>query len=188
LIVLNVGGGSRYLPPEYKGWDQDLLDIDPEVKPDILCDAKNMRTIKKKYDAVLCSHNLEHFYRHEVPQVLDGIRHVLKEDGFADIRVPNLNALVEAVHKGGLDIDDPWYDIGNGTKISFHDVLYGWGKVMKQGNLFYSHKCGFTEKSLGKELTRAGFKTVLTASDGMNVNAYAFKGKPTASQKRQLGI
>jgi ubiquinone/menaquinone biosynthesis C-methylase UbiE len=188
VIVLNVGGGGRHLPKEYEGWDQDLLDIDPKVEPDILCDAKDMRKITKKYDAVFCSHNLEHFYRHEVPQVLGGFQHVLKNDGFAHIIVPDLSSLVEAIAKGGLDIDDPYYHLGDGTKISFHDVLYGWGRVMKQGNLFYAHKCGFTEKSLSRELTRAEFHKVMTASDGHNIHAYAFKQNPTSAQKRQLGL
>ena len=32
MKVLNVGGGaSRYLPPEYDGWEQDLLDIEAGV-------------------------------------------------------------------------------------------------------------------------------------------------------------
>jgi hypothetical protein len=37
--VLNVGGNSKSipLPGIYQGWDQIWLDIDPAVKPDVLC-------------------------------------------------------------------------------------------------------------------------------------------------------
>ena len=56
MRVLNVGGGTnRQLPKQYAGWEQDVLDIDPNVKPDILCDAKLMRKLPAaKYDAVFC--------------------------------------------------------------------------------------------------------------------------------------
>jgi hypothetical protein len=189
VIVLNVGGGAgRELPPIYKGWEQDLLDIDPEVKPDVCCDAKEMRKLKSaKYDAVYCSHNLEHFYRHDVPVVLGGMHHVLKDTGFAHISVPDVIALMEAVVKGNRDIEDTWYPIP-GSAISFHDVLYGWNKVMAQGNLYYAHKCGFSEKSLGKALRAAQFRSVHVARDGMNLHAFAFKTKPTEAKLRSLGI
>ena len=59
---------------------------------------------------------------------------------------------------------------------------------MSGGNLFYAHKCGFTEKSLGRVLSRVGFKKVVTATDGMNLHAYAFKTKPSSTQVRQLGL
>ncbi len=107
--VLNVGGGpTRDLPIFYKGWTQVLLDIDPQVKPDVVCDAKQMGKLPRgAYDAVYCSHNLEHFYRHEVPNVLAGFQHVLKADGFAHIMVPDMNAVFEALKD--RDINDTWY-------------------------------------------------------------------------------
>ena len=188
LRVINVGGGgSREIPAFYKGWDQDILDIDPAVKPDILCDAKKMRTLKAgKYDAVFCSHNLEHFYKHEVPAVLDGFMHVLKPEGFAQIAVPDMTSLFEAVK--GRDIDETWYTVPAGN-ISFHDVIYGWGKMVGSGNEFFSHKCGFTEKSMTKVLTKAGFKKVFTAVDPAgNLHAYAFKVPPSKSLMQRLGI
>lgn len=186
MKVLNVGGGaSRDLPSFYRGWDQILLDIDPAVKPDIVCDAKNLGTIKDKFDAVFNSHNLEHFYRHDVPVVLRGFVHVLKPTGFAQIAVPDMETLFEAIR--GRDIMDTYYTC-NGGPISFHDVIYGWNKPMSQGNLFYSHKCGFTEKSISKALISAGFKKVFTATENGNLHAYAFKSSPTKTQLTRLGI
>lgn len=190
MRVLNVGGGaSRNLPAIYKGWDQDLLDIDPGVRPDIVCDAKALRTLPAaRYDAVHCSHNLEHFHRHDVPAVLGGFWHVLKQGGFAHISVPDIKALMVAMLQGNRDIDDTWYMAGSNA-ISFHDVLYGWGRMMAQGNLYYAHKTGFTEKSLGKVLRAARFATVMTAADGAgNLHAFAFKAKPTREKLRGLGL
>jgi predicted SAM-dependent methyltransferase len=189
VIVLNVGGGaSREIPATYKGWDQRLLDIDPSVKPDICCDAKDMGKLKaSSFDAVYCSHNLEHFYRHDVPVVLSGFHHVLKQDGFAQIAVPDVMALMREVVEGKRDVMDTWYRAPSGP-ISFHDVLYGWNQAMEAGNIFYSHKCGFSEKSLGEALREAGFTSIYTSSDGMSLHAYAFKRRPTEARRRTLGI
>lgn len=182
--VLNVGGGGRYLPPRYKGWEQVLLDIDPVVKPDVCCDALKMNTLKAQtYDAVYCSHTVEHFYRHDVHRLLRGFGHVLKPNGFADIAVPNLRHLIESVN--GHELDDIWYESPAGP-ISFHDVLYGHGRYMAQGNLYYSHKCGFTKVSLTKELFAAGFSHVAAFEQETNLFAYAFLKKPSAAQAAML--
>jgi predicted SAM-dependent methyltransferase len=186
VIVLNVGGGtSRDLPKQFKGWDQHILDIDPAVNPEVLCDAKEMRKLKSgKYDAIFCSHNLEHFYKHEVPIVLDGFTHVLKPAGYAQIIVPDLMHMFECIVKGNQDIDDVWYTAS--APVRFHDVLYGWDAMMKQGNQYYAHKCGFSEKSLTKALNKH-FKHVYTATDGIgNIFAYAFKATPTKEQRKCL--
>lgn len=79
--VLNVGGNSKAiaLPPIFDGYEHLLLDIDPTGKPDLLCDARELTsTPAAQYDAVYCSHNLEHYFRHDVPRVLAGFIHVLK--------------------------------------------------------------------------------------------------------------
>ena len=188
MIVLNVGGGAgREIPAIYGGWDQHVLDIDPAVKPDVCCDAKEMRKLRRsKYDAVYSSHFLEHCYRHDVPVVLDGFRHVLKDSGFAHIRVPDIISVMECVIKGNRDIEDTWYKLP-GANVSFHDVVYGWNKVMKEGNLYYAHKCGFSDKSLARAL-RAEFESVHVAKDGMNLHAFAFKKKPSEAKLRSVGI
>lgn len=187
--VLNVGSGdSLYLPPIYRGWEQVRLDIDPAVKPDVVCDAKEMRRLKgNEYDSVFCSHTLEHFYRHEVPGVLAGLAHVLKPDGFVYVTVPDLQAVMEAVVKGGRDIDETWYQ-SNGGPISFHDVLYGWSKQMAHGNLYYAHHTGFSAKGLAKAMRAVGMVKVLTACDGSSIHAYGFKSKPSKAMLKRLGI
>ena len=186
--VLNVGGGGRDLPALYKDYEQKLLDIDPNVQPDICADAKDMCKLKAgQFDAVYCSHTLEHFYRHDVSRVLAGFRHVLKPYGFAHIAVPDVLMLMEIMVKGGQDIEETWY-VSPGGPISFHDVLYGWNKAMANGNLFYAHKCGFSEKSLGDALKRARFPHVMTAVGDGNIVAFAFKSNPSPERLRNLGI
>lgn len=183
--VLNVGGGAgRQLPQRYAGWQQVLLDIDANVKPDVCCDALQMNKLKAAtYDAVYCSHTIEHFYRHDVNRLLRGFVHVLKPTGFADVAVPNLKNLVESVN--GHDLDDIWYESPSGP-ISFHDVLYGHGRYMASGNLYYAHKCGFTKASLTKELFGAGFAYIAALEQDSNLIAYAFLKKPSAAQAALL--
>jgi hypothetical protein len=187
--VLNVGGGgSRDLPTLYREWRQDLLDIDPIVKPDICCDAKDLKTLPRgTYDAVFCSHNLEHFYHHEVPIVLAGMRHVLKRNGFLHCAVPDVAALMEAVVQGKKDIMDIWYTVPAGP-IRFHDVLYGWSKEVMRGNQYYCHRTNFTEKSFTHVLSLAHFTQIYTARDGYNLTAFAFLQLPSAAQRKECGL
>lgn len=175
MRVLNVGGGYKpTLPPAYDGWKQDVLDIDPDTQPDVCCDAREMLTLPPQtYDAVFCSHTLEHFYKHDVPKVLAGFRHVLKADGVAHISVPNLPSAFAAMRASNLDLHDIWYRTSTNAPITFHDTFYGWDHAMSHGNLFYAHKCGFTMLSLGEALIKAGFKHVRVAEDQYNLVAKA---------------
>lgn len=189
MRVLNIGGGpTRELPIIYRGWEQVLLDIDPDVRPDIVCDAKNLRTLPaRKYDAAYSSHMLEHFHKHEVPAVLAGMNHVLKRDGFVHLNVPDIGEVVRLMAEGNRDINDVWYMAGD-HPITFHDVIYGWGIQVASGNAFYAHKTGFTRKSLTKALRGAGFVKVMTAPDkGGNIHAFAFKQEPGRDKLRRLG-
>jgi FkbM family methyltransferase len=90
--VLNVGGNSKeiQLPFLYDGWQHVLLDIDPDCTPDVLCDARNLSALSgAEYDSVYCSHNLEHYYHHDVRKVLSGFFHILKDpDGH--FKLPHL--------------------------------------------------------------------------------------------------
>ena len=89
--VLNVGGGSKgiEIPDYYNGWQHDLLDIDPRGNPDLCCDARELyQTAPRVYDALYCSHNLEHYYLHEVPGLLLGFKMVLKK-GYSSRGRPN---------------------------------------------------------------------------------------------------
>jgi hypothetical protein len=189
--VLNVGGGSKTiaLPAVYQGWEHILLDIDPRDSPDLVCDARELATLPAAtYDAVYCSHNLEHYYRHDVPKVLAGFRHVLKDDGFAEIRVPDLADLMQTVVKRGLDVDDLLYQSPAGP-ITVRDVLYGLGaEIERSGNDFWAHKTGFTKKSLTAMLVRCGFPVVYNGTGNFEVAAFAFKRTPTEEIRQLLGF
>ncbi|MCA2694509.1 MULTISPECIES: class I SAM-dependent methyltransferase [unclassified Microcystis] len=179
--VLNVGGNSKAipLPPQYSEFEHLLLDIDPKGSPDIVCDARNLTTLESgQFDAVYCSHNLEHYYRHDVQRVLAGFLHVLKDGGFAHIRVPDIQELMRITIDRGLDIDDVLYQSPAGP-IMVLDVLYGYSvEIERSKKDFFAHKTGFTHKSLLKALQKAGFSKIYIAAGNLEVSALAFKVAP----------
>ena len=189
--VLNVGGNSKDipLPPQYAGFEHLLLDIDPSGKPDVVCDARNLTTLEAgAFDAVYCSHNLEHYYRHDVPKVLGGFLHVLKEGGFAQIRVPDLAVVMKATIDRGLDVEDVLYESAAGP-ITVLDVLYGLGSEIEQsGQDYFAHKTGFTQKSLAKALNKAGFTKVFSGLGNFEISALAFKGEPDNETRALFGL
>jgi ubiquinone/menaquinone biosynthesis C-methylase UbiE len=179
--LLNVGGNSKNipLPSNYAKFEHILLDIDPKGSPDIVCDARMLTTLEaSQFDTVYCSHNLEHYYRHDVSKVLSGFLHVLKNNGFAHIKVPDIDAVMRATIEKGLDIDDILYTSAAGP-IMVLDVLYGYNiEIERSGQDFYAHKTGFTQKSLISALQRVGFTKIYSGKGNLEINAYAFKGEP----------
>jgi SAM-dependent methyltransferase len=191
--VLNVGGSSKKIPipDHYVGWNHLLLDIDPRRGPDVVCDARALGTLEPaRFDAVYCSHNLEHYYRHEVPAVLAGFAHVLADGGFAEIRVPDLPAVCRKLAEGAIDLDDVLYHSPGGP-IQVLDVIYGWSvEIERSGEPFFAHKTGFSRRTLREALLAAGFAEVWNAPPlgDYELRALAFKRPATPDQRRLLGI
>lgn len=180
--VLNVGGNSKSIaiPEHYNGWLHHLLDIDPAGNPDIVCDARCLEQIMgNEYDSVYCSHNLEHYYSHDVIKVLKGFYHILKNDGFVHIRVPDIQAVMQHVIQNNMDINDILYQSPAGP-ISVKDVIYGFGKqIESSGQDFYAHKTGFSVKSLLAVLSECGFLHPYYALGNFEISVFAFKQSPS---------
>ena len=189
--VLNVGGGSKSiaLPPQYAAFEHLLLDIDPKGQPDIVCDARQLSGLPAaQFDAVYCSHNLEHYYRHDVPRVLAGILHVMKDGGFVQIRVPDLTELMRVTVSQELDVDDVLYTSPAGP-VMVLDVLYGHSPTIERsGEEFFAHKTGFTQKSLSNAVARAGFSSMFCMTGNLEINLIAFKGKPDPEVRALFGL
>jgi hypothetical protein len=189
--VLNVGGGSKAtaIPSYFDGGQHHLLDIDPRGEPDIVCDARQLQDLPGgTYDAVYCSHNLEHYYRHDGIKVLSGFLHMLSTNGFAEIRVPDISQVITLIHEQKMDLDDVIYTSPAGP-ISAHDVIYGLQtEIERSGKDFYAHKTGFTRTSLSNMLLDGGFRKVFVTSEPyLAVHALAFKDEPTSEQRVLLG-
>lgn len=190
--VLNVGGGNKNIaiPAHYAGFEHLLLDIDPRGQPDVVKDARKLTELEPaQFDAVYCSHNLEHYFPHEVPQVLAGFRHVLKPDGFAEIRVPDLDRVLRTYVEKGLDITDVLYTATAGP-VTVRDVIYGWSvEIKRSGQEYYAHRTGFSQKALADELTRAGFRQIYRRPGRIfELNVLAFVTPPSPELRRILNL
>ena len=189
--VLNIGGGSAdfNLPPYYEGWRQVRLDIDLRHHPDVLLDARQLHTLPAAaYDAVYCSHNLEHYHRHDGVQVIRGMLHVLKPDGFADVRVPDMQVVMKMVAEKDLDVDDVLYKAPAGP-ILVRDVIWGYHVEIEQShNDFYGHKTGFTPASLKRFFLENGFALGAVATVNVELIGFFFRQMPTEEQQRTLPV
>jgi tetratricopeptide (TPR) repeat protein len=192
--VLNVGGGGKNiaLPPHFENWEQLLLDIDPRAGADLVGDARALReaAAANAFDAVYCSHNLEHYYRHDVDRVLQGFLHVLRAEGFAEIRVPDIGELIKLLAENELDIEQEIYTTDVGA-ITAHDMLYGYAPEIEASGLdFHAHKTGFSRDSLLRALRTNGFGEIYFAPPLalLELHAFAFKTKADAALRTALGL
>lgn len=184
--VLHVGCGvytREKLPSVFRaGWREIRLDIDPEVRPDLVASITDMHVIPDgMIDAVYSSHNIEHLYPHEVPLALREVRRVLKSTGFALITLPDLQEVARYVAEGKLE--DPLYMSPMGP-IAPLDILYGHRPSLAGGNAFMAHRTGFIGETLGAALINAGFAAALVQRNqsAFCLTAVAFRSRPDGEQ------
>jgi hypothetical protein len=177
------------MPPQNEEWDKVILDIDPAVNPDICIDARKLETVPGGgFNAVYCSHNLEHYHEHEVKTVLRGFYHVLTDDGFVDVRVPDVLAVMRQVVEFTMDLDTVLYHSPAGP-IRVCDVMWGWQKeIERSGQPFFAHKTGFSEHTLARALSRGGFRHIWLDSERYEIKALGFKQQPTQERLDSLGV
>jgi hypothetical protein len=179
--VLNVGGNSKQipLPIQYEKFEHLLLDIDPTGDPDVLCDSRELTKLDSaQFDMIYCSHNLEHYYEHDVRLVLNGFMHVIKSGGGIHLIVPDMQTVFQTIIEKKLDINDVLYESALGP-IRVIDVIYGYSKQIESSGVdFFAHKTGFSMKSLAKAVINAGFEFIHSQRSGFNLILIAFKNKP----------
>lgn len=159
--VLNAGSGPASplrLHPVFRSseWAETRLDLNPDVAPDLLGSIVDLGRMvaDAAFDAIWCSHNLEHLYAYEVVPTLAKFRRALKPDGFALVTCPDLEAVSRLVLEHGLDATI--YESAAGP-ITCLDMIYGHIRSVAEGNKLMCHHCGFTAKTLGAVALRAGF-------------------------------
>ena len=166
---LHVGCGPARKDRTTKGfnspdWNELRLDIDESVTPDIVGTMLDMSAVEDAaVEAVFSSHNIEHLYPHEVPLALAEFKRVLKDDGFVVITCPDLQSVCALIAEDKLT--DTAY-ISPAGPIAPLDILYGYRPSMAKGNLYMSHRCGFTERVLTATLQAAGFASVASMRRG----------------------
>jgi len=161
--LLHIGCGPKRKNQTTRGFNTDAwtelrLDIDADVQPDIIGTMTDMSAVADaSVDAIFSSHNIEHLYPHEVGPALAEFIRVLRPDGFLVVTCPDLQEVCRLVAEDKLL--EPAYTAPAGP-ITPLDILYGYRPPMARGNLYMSHRCGFTEKVLIGTLRSCGFKTV----------------------------
>jgi SAM-dependent methyltransferase len=89
--LINIGCGRTYHPD----WENyDLAPVHPEIKKINL--ERSLPLPGKSYEAVYCSHVLEHLSRSRVPQVLKEFARILQPGGICRIVVPDLAEIARA--------------------------------------------------------------------------------------------
>ena len=185
---LNVGCGPKS-EFQIKGFDNDdwkeiRFDIDEDVNPDIVGTLTDMSLVETaSVDAVYSAYNIDHIYAHEVPIALGEFFRVLKDDGIAFIRCPDIQSVCEAVVQDKLI--DIFYETEDGQKISPLDILLGNREELASGNEYMAKKCGFTYSVLNKALSEAGFQARYggrMAFNGAELSLVAFKQKKSEEE------
>ena len=139
-------------------WKEVRFDIDESVNPDIIGTLTDMNLVEtSSVDAIYSAYNLDHIYAHEVPIALGEFYRVLKDDGIAFIRCPDIQSVCEAVVQDKLI--DIFYETEDGQKISPLDILLGNREELASGNEYMAKKVGFTYSALDASFSAAGFKT-----------------------------
>lgn len=147
--ILHVGCGGDPIPHWLSEYAETRLDIDPDAKPHIVADMVALGDIGS-FDAVFCSHALEHLSPHDVTTALGEFHRVLNDGGAVILFVPDLED-VRAT-------EDILFDAPAGP-IAGLDLIYGYRKMLKE-KPYMAHKTGFTSKTLHDSLTSAGFTKV----------------------------
>lgn len=172
--LLHVGCGPKNKTNTTKifageGWEETRLDIDEEVKPDIITTMTDLSMIKdNEYDAIYSSHNIEHLFAHEVDIALKEFSRVLDNEGEIFITCPDMERAAKEIIKGnflGVLYESP------AGPISAIDILFGHRESLRNGQHHMAHRVGFTLKILLGLLKAHGFNTVAGISDNMNLYA-----------------
>jgi len=163
--LLHAGCGPKVMKPprEYAAMKEVRLDKNPSVNPDVLASIVAMPMLEDdSFDAIFCSHVLEHCYFHEVAMALAEFERVLKPGGELKILAPDLQAIGGKVALDQADCVLYQSSIGVVTAL---DVMYGHRASVTTGNLHMAHHCGFTQRTLRDSLNAVGFVSVEVVRD-----------------------
>ncbi len=180
--VLNAGSGSATgaMHPAFdpSAWKEVRIDIDARNAPDIVGSISDMRGIVEDgtFDAIWCSHCIEHLHDHEVLPALREFRRILSDSGFAIVSCPNLDAIAKLLVSE--DIESVAY-LSPAGPIRLLDMIFGHSPSIATGHLHMSHKTGFTVDRLGRLAMNAGFAET-RVHEGENYDLWAALLMPKA--------
>lgn len=156
--LLDVGSGPEggNTAKFYPKMEIVRLDVDPEVKPDILHDVTKPlpAELHGQFDGVFMSHVLEHFPWARVVTVLRNLREALVPDGEILILVPSLEWAAREI-------------LSDRPAATLQAFLYG-----SQHTEWQFHRSGFTLIGLRQVLRYSGFLEEYVAQGRFNINMH----------------
>ena len=147
--LLHIGCGGDSLPDWLGQYQETRFDIDASHNPHIVGDMREVTGIGT-FDAIYCSHALEHLSPHEIVPALRGWFDILNEGGCVITFVPDLQ---------DVKADDEVLFVAPAGPICGLDLIYGYRKMLKD-KPYMAHKTGFTSETLHNAFTEAGFEKV----------------------------
>ena len=169
-------------------WSEIRLDIDKDVKPDIVGSLTDLSLVETaSIDAIYSAFNIDHIYPHEVPIALKEFYRVLNDDGIVVITCPDLQGVCEAIAQDKLL--NVLYESSSGP-ISPIDVLFGNRREVSAGNEYMAKKGGFTYSELDRVFFEEGFKTRVGGrrEEMYELFLVAFKQEKSNEQIQKIAI
>jgi hypothetical protein len=164
-IILNVGAGSTSVHKQtdfFKNFKELKLDV-AEVNPDIISDITALEGVPDdSVDAIWACHVVEHVYFHKLPDVFKNMIRVIKPDGYAIIRVPDIASIAHMIEN---DLFTPVYDTNVGP-ICPIDILYSSRVLVERYGEPMCHRTGFTIKSMTEILQNLGINALVAGING----------------------
>ena len=161
-LFVNLGSGpkgSAWLPSMFADWREVRVDIDAKVAPDILADITDLSSIESgSVNAVWAAHCLEHLYLYQVGTAIAEVFRILSDDGFLCLIVPDLLAIAEYI------VNDRLHEVvyeSQAGPVTAHDMIFGFGPYLAQGNPHMAHNCGFTPTVLLQNLQTVPFAEIV---------------------------
>lgn len=136
-LNLHIGCGRRRIKNFVN------VDIDPEVKPDLILDCSKQLPWRNEVDLILSIHNIEHYEKKDIPQILKNWYDALKPNGELYISTPDFKAVCTN------------YITNNSDMRLYQGFLVG-----GQRNDFDQHHIIFDFDYLKKYLEETGFKNI----------------------------
>lgn len=190
--LLHVGSGPQD-KSDLKGfnnddWSEIRLDIDKDVKPDIVGSLTDLSLVETaSVDAIYSAFNIDHIYPHEVPIALKEFYRVLNDDGIVVITCPDMQGVCEAIAQDKLL--NVLYESSSGP-ISPIDVLFGNRREVSAGNEYMAKKGGFTYSELDRVFFEEGFKARVGGrrEEMYELFLVAFKQEKSNEQIQKIAI